>query len=106
VREKVSSLGLTLFSKAPSNALTAIEMPANVSSKDVIRLMRDGHHVVMADGQGELQGKVVRFAHMGAACTMEDAKYGFTAFCDAMLKMGYSATTIGGSASGGKTVGV
>lgn len=88
VRQKLSSLGLPLFSKAPSNALTAVEMPKGVPSGDVIKIMRDEHRVVMADGQGELQGKIVRFAHMGAACTMPDAQRGFDAFCDAMAKKG------------------
>jgi len=87
-RQKFSSLGLPLFSKAPSNALTAVEMPKDVPSGDVIKIMRDEHRVVMADGQGELQGRIVRFAHMGAACTMPDAQRGFDAFCAAMAKKG------------------
>ena len=88
-RQKVSALGLELFSKAPSNGLTAIVMPSEISSKDVINHMRDQHQVVMADGQGELQGKIVRFAHMGYACTMKDAQTGYDAFCDALAKSGY-----------------
>ena len=90
VREKINALGLSLFSKAPSNGLTAIVMPESVLSGDVIKVMRDAHHVVMADGQGELQGKIVRFAHMGAACTMADAKRGYEAFLDAMSKSGFT----------------
>ncbi len=90
VREKINALGLSLFSKAPSNGLTAIVMPENIVSGDVIKIMRDTHHVVMADGQGqELQGKIVRFAHMGSACTTADAKRGLEAFLDAMSKSGF-----------------
>ena len=84
VRQKISSLGLQLFSKAPSNALTAIVMPDGINSGDLIQHMREVHQVVMADGQGELQGKIVRFAHMGSACTMRDAERGYGAFCDAL----------------------
>ena len=84
VRQKVSELGLELFAKAPSNALTAVTMPEGIASGDLIKHMRDVHQVVMADGQGELQGKIVRFAHMGAACTMNDAKRGYDAFYDAL----------------------
>ena len=98
VRRQMTSLGLALFSKAPSSGLTAVVMPASVPSGDVIKIMRDEHQVVMADGQGELQGKIVRFAHMGAACTMEDAKTGMNAFTDAMAKKGYrhSESAVGG----------
>ena len=84
VKAKVESLGLKLFSKAPTNALTAVVMPPSVDSGAVIKTMRDTHRVVMADGQGELKGKIVRFAHMGAACTPADALRGFEAFKDAM----------------------
>jgi aspartate aminotransferase-like enzyme len=51
--------------------------------------MRDAHAVVMADGQGELQGRIVRFAHMGYACTKKDAKTGMDAFVDAMKVNGF-----------------
>ncbi|MBI4432501.1 MAG: alanine--glyoxylate aminotransferase family protein [Candidatus Omnitrophica bacterium] len=91
VKKKMQSLGLKLFSKAPSNGLTAIIMPDGIDSGNAIKVMRDGHGVVMADGQGELKGKIVRFAHMGAACTLPDAQRGFDAFCDAMNKTGFKA---------------
>jgi serine---pyruvate transaminase len=87
VRNKMKGLGLELFSKAPSNGLTAAVMPGGVVSKDVIKIMREEHRVVMADGQGDLKGRIVRFAHMGAACTLQDAQYGLNAFCDAMNKV-------------------
>ncbi len=89
VREKIKGLGLELFCKSPSNALTSIILPADIPSKNLINHMRDVHQVVMADGQGELQGKIVRFAHMGYACTMKDAKTGYDAFRDALAKAGY-----------------
>ena len=89
VRHEISSLGLSLFSKAPTNGLTAIVMPENIPSKNVLNPMRESHAVVMADGQGELVGKIVRFAHMGYACTKKDAKTGFDAFVDAMTKNGF-----------------
>lgn len=89
VRETLTGLGLELFSKAAANGLTAVIMPESIPSKNIINHMRDKFQVVMADGQGELQGKVVRFAHMGYACTMKDAQKGFEAFCDAMAAAGY-----------------
>jgi serine---pyruvate transaminase len=91
VRKQITGMGLRLFSKAPSNGLTAIVLPSNITSKDVIKVMRDEYQVVMADGQGELQGKIIRFAHMGAACTKKDAQYGFEAFTAAMAKAGYKS---------------
>ena len=91
VRKEISGMGLKLFSKAPSNGLTAIVMPEGIVSGNVIKIMRDEHSVIMADGQGELQGKIIRFAHMGYACTMNDAKTGMNAFKDAMAKNGFKS---------------
>ncbi len=88
VRERVGAMGLKIFAKAPSNALTAIEMPAGVDSADAIRWMRDNQQVVMANGQGELKGKMVRFAHMGS-CSVADAERGLAAFTEAMEKVAY-----------------
>ncbi len=88
LRKEVQATGLKLLSKAPAAGLTAIIMPEGIASGDLIKTMRDEHQIVMADGQGELQGKIVRFAHMGAAGTMDAAKKGFAAFSDAMAKAG------------------
>lgn len=90
-RGKILALGLELFSKTPSAGLTAIVMPTGIASGDIIKHMRDVHQVVMADGQGELQGKIVRFAHMGAACTPADAQRGYDAFLDGLTKYGFKA---------------
>ena len=83
VRQKAATLALELFAKAPSNALTAFVMPKGIDSSDVIRHMRETHQVVMADGQGELKGRLVRFAHMGA-CTMKEAQVGYQALQSAL----------------------
>ncbi len=83
VRQKGSALGLELFTNVPSNALTAFVMPKDLVSGDLIRTMRETHQVVMADGQGELKGKIVRFAHMGA-CGMKEAERGYEALRDAL----------------------
>lgn len=91
VRSEISAMGLTLFAKRSSNALTAVVLPEGIASKDIIKTMRDTHKVIVADGQGELQGKIVRFAHMGAACTDAAADRGLAAFRDALEKAGYTA---------------
>lgn len=90
VRSEIAALGLTLFAKRPSNALTAVTLPGGIASADIIKTLREKHKVIVADGQGELQGKIVRFAHMGAACTDESADRGLAAFRDALERAGYT----------------
>jgi aspartate aminotransferase-like enzyme len=87
VRKSFKALGLEIFAKAPSNAVTAFYMPNGIPSKDLINYVRDNHQVVLADGQGELQGKIVRFSHMGATANDEDAKRGLEAVSDALKKL-------------------
>ena len=58
-------LGLSLFAKAPSNALTAVNVPEGVDGKKLVQTLRDKYGIWVAEGQGELAGKIIRIAHMG-----------------------------------------
>jgi aspartate aminotransferase-like enzyme len=64
-REGVKALGLTIFAKTPCNVLTSIDVPAGVDGKKIIKRMREEYGVSIAGGQVELEGKIVRLAHMG-----------------------------------------
>ena len=65
-REKLKSLGLEIFSKAPSSTVSAVVVPAGIDGEKLVRIMRDEKGVTMAGGQGEMKGKIVRIAHMGS----------------------------------------
>ncbi|NTV29939.1 MAG: alanine--glyoxylate aminotransferase family protein, partial [Candidatus Omnitrophica bacterium] len=62
------ALGLKVYAdpKFRSRALTAILIPETLNPKKIVKTMRDVHGITMAGGQGDLDGKVVRIAHMGA----------------------------------------
>ena len=65
-RAGAKALGLKLFSpSAPAAALTAIESPAGVDSGALVREFRESFSAVVANGQGEMKGKVFRVAHLG-----------------------------------------
>ena len=91
-RQKIKDAGLKIFSQAPSNALTVIEMPEKLKSGDVIQKMRDERSVIMEDGQVELKGKIIRFAHMGDTAREACAQEGLAALADAMSSLGFSMT--------------
>jgi len=59
------ALGLQVFSKCPSSSLTAIVAPSGINAKDVVKKMRKEYGVSIAAGQGELEQKIFRIAHMG-----------------------------------------
>ncbi|MFT5206741.1 MAG: aspartate aminotransferase-like enzyme [Candidatus Omnitrophota bacterium] len=92
VRSKVESMGLKVFGDNLSNAVTTISMPEGISSGDLIKSMRDEGGVIMANGQAELKGRVVRFAHMGMTASLECAQRGFDAFEKALIKAGFTYT--------------
>ncbi|MFC1485530.1 pyridoxal-phosphate-dependent aminotransferase family protein [Candidatus Latescibacterota bacterium] len=64
MRAAVRALGLDLFPKDYSNALTTIALPAGVDGGALIKaLKRNG--VFPAGGQDHLKGKIIRIAHIG-----------------------------------------
>ncbi|MCK4852543.1 MAG: alanine--glyoxylate aminotransferase family protein [Candidatus Omnitrophica bacterium] len=64
-RAAVKALGLELFSKRPSNAVTSVKVPGNVDGLALVKKMRDEQGVVIAGGQGGLKGRMFRIAHLG-----------------------------------------
>jgi aspartate aminotransferase-like enzyme len=62
------ALGLKVYAdpKFRSRGLTAILVPEALGPKKLVKTMRDVHGITMAGGQGELDGKIIRIAHMGA----------------------------------------
>ncbi len=70
-RAGVEALGLRLFSKAPCEALTIVELPSEVEGGQLTKLLREKYGVILAGGQGKLKGRVVRITHMGSQTPLE-----------------------------------
>lgn len=71
-REAVKALGLVLYSKeSPSNAVTAIEAPANIDGQLIYKNLREKYGITAAGGQGQAKGKIFRIAHLGYAGTFD-----------------------------------
>lgn len=65
-RQAALALGLTLFAKAsPASALTAIEPPAGAGAGVIVQAFREQFGAIVANGQGEMKGKMFRIAHLG-----------------------------------------
>lgn len=67
VRDGMASLGLDLLAhpRWASDAVTAIRVPEGVEAKTLLRRLRTEHRVVLAGGQGRLEGRIIRIGHMG-----------------------------------------
>ncbi|MBI4340671.1 MAG: hypothetical protein HY598_00135 [Candidatus Omnitrophica bacterium] len=88
-RAGVEAIGLSLFSKRPSNGVTAVNVPAGVDGKQLTKVMYDRSHVMVAGGQGEMAGKIFRFAHMGYIAPA-DILTGLGALEDVLATLGRS----------------
>ena len=66
-REGVKALGLDLYSPDdPSSAMvTAFLMPDGIDGQRCYSVLRDRHGIVLAGGQGQLRGRIMRIGHMG-----------------------------------------
>jgi serine---pyruvate transaminase len=73
VQDSAKNLGLQLFSKSPSYAVTAINIPSGVDVSKLIKALK-AKGITFAGGQGNLKGKIIRIAHMGGV-TKEDLEH-------------------------------
>lgn len=64
-RQAISHLPLRIFAPAPSNALTALELPSHISAKWVVNKLEKEHDIVVATNSGILAERVFRVSHMG-----------------------------------------
>ncbi len=65
VRERVTKLGLTVFPQQPANSLTVIKLPEGVDGTKIVEIVKTRNKLLLANGQAEMRGKVVRIGHMG-----------------------------------------
>jgi aspartate aminotransferase-like enzyme len=66
VRAGVQALGLGLFAPTcPAAAVTAVLAPKGVDSSAIVKEFRERFAMVVANGQGEMKGKLFRIAHLG-----------------------------------------
>ncbi|HVE12219.1 MAG TPA: alanine--glyoxylate aminotransferase family protein [Elusimicrobiota bacterium] len=64
-RAEIKKLGLKLYSKDPADILTAAWLPEGTDGKKLIGDILKEEKISIAGGQGKLEGKIVRVAHMG-----------------------------------------
>ncbi|MGA3011691.1 MAG: alanine--glyoxylate aminotransferase family protein [Terracidiphilus sp.] len=65
-RAGLVALGFTLFAPtAPAAAATAVAVPEGMNSSEVVKALKARFALVTANGQGEMQGKIFRVAHLG-----------------------------------------
>jgi serine---pyruvate transaminase len=66
-REGAKAMGLELFSPDDerSAVVTAIRAPEGVDATEIVSALRDRFGITIANGQGDLKGKIFRIGHIG-----------------------------------------
>ncbi len=64
-RAGARGMGLELFPRDPSHAVTVIRPPAGIDASAIIQHLRREHGMVVAGGQDRVKGEIVRIGHMG-----------------------------------------
>ncbi len=103
-REAVRAIGLEIFSRSPSNAVTAVFAPSGINADDIIKLLKTEFGVTFAGGQENLKGRIFRAAHMGGIDkehTIESIK----ALEQALVKLGYKFKVGAGLEAANKILG-
>ncbi|MFA6320438.1 MAG: alanine--glyoxylate aminotransferase family protein [Candidatus Omnitrophota bacterium] len=87
-RQACKAIGLSIFSRRPSSAVTGVNAPAGIDADDIIKLLKTEYGVTFAGGQDALKGKIFRGAHMGGI-DIEHTIESLKALEEALEKLGY-----------------
>jgi len=64
-RAGFAAIGLEIFPHPPNNALTVVKTPATIDASVLLEKLEKRYGIKLANGQGELKGKIFRLGHMG-----------------------------------------
>ena len=90
-RDGVKALGLTLLAdeKYASNTVTSVVADRGLDPKKLNKIMREEFDIVLAGGQGPLEGKIFRIGHLGLV-KEADIQAVFDALKIALPKAGFT----------------
>lgn len=64
-REAIAALGLELYTRVPSEAVTVVKTPDGIDGQALVKKLREEYGITIAGGQGQAKGKIFRISHMG-----------------------------------------
>jgi aspartate aminotransferase-like enzyme len=64
-RAAAAVMGMATFAAAPAAACSALLAPAGTDSTSIVKDLKSRFGAIVADGQGEMKGQLLRIAHLG-----------------------------------------
>lgn len=83
-----AAIGLEVFSKRPSDSVTAFSCPPGIKVSDIRAQLKERFGIQSAGGQDHLKGKIFRIGHMGYMDTM-DSLVAIGALEQVLYKLGH-----------------
>ena len=103
LRAGAAALGLELFSKSPSDSVTALKVPDGIDGERLPKILANDFGVRCAGGQAQLKGKIIRFTTMGYTDAW-DILAALGALEMALAKLGYEVEFGAGVAAAQKVL--
>lgn len=90
VRNALVSAGLSLYLKdGYASSVTVFNIPDGMTDKDILSMMRDRYHIMIAGCFDVLAGKVIRIGHMGNNANVEDVAATLSALQKTLENLGF-----------------
>lgn len=102
-RQAAAALGLELLASAPSDSVTAIEMPDGIDGDDLRKTLKTRYGISVAGGQAHLKGRIIRIGHIGYIDAL-DTLGAIAALEMALAEMGLDVTLGAGVAAAQKVL--
>lgn len=64
-RKFSQDLGFTIYSKSPSNSVTALQLPEGFDGQKIRASLEEKYKITIMGGQDQAKGKIIRIGHMG-----------------------------------------
>ncbi|MDF2952145.1 MAG: Serine-pyruvate aminotransferase/archaeal aspartate aminotransferase [Anaerocolumna sp.] len=88
-RKAVQNAGLELYlKKGYSNTVSVIKVPEGINAKDILDIMKNQYHIMIAGSFDVMLGKVIRIGHMGENSNTEDVAETLDALTKTLMDLG------------------
>lgn len=88
-RQAVRKAGLSLhLNSGFSNTVTVLDVPKGASAEEILRIMRQEHHIMLAGSFDSLEGQVIRIGHMGTNANEADMEATMEALGQTLSSLG------------------
>ena len=89
VRKALIDAGFSLYARnGYSNTVTVFKVPEGITAEEVLHVMKETHHIMLAGSFDVLAGMVIRIGHMGTNANVEDVKETLMALEKTLISLG------------------